>query len=52
MTLLGSISNAGNIKDKIRLEKEAYDKLKTDIDPEMLKKKIEEMNNTTSISMA
>ena len=50
-SLLGSISNMGNVKKKIELEKEDYNKLKNNINPEQLKEKYG-LDNNASLSMA
>lgn len=42
MSTLGNVANMGNLKDKIRLEKESYDKLKTNLSRE----KIQELMNS------
>ena len=42
MSALGNVANMGNLKDKIRLEKESYDKLKTNLSRE----KIQELMNS------
>ena len=39
-TVLGSVANIGNIKNQLRLEKEAYDKLKVNINKEELKRRL------------
>ncbi len=45
MTLLGNVANMGNLKEKIALEKEAYDKLKTSLTKEKLESMLANQNN-------
>jgi hypothetical protein len=49
-TLLGNIANMGSLKEKIRLEKEQYDKAKTTLSKEQVQKLLQQ--NRTSLQMA
>ncbi len=48
--LLSSTANLGDIKKQIELEKDSYDKLKTNINPQKLKEKFE-LEKNSSLSM-
>lgn len=49
-TLLGNIANMGTLREKIRLEKEQYDKAKTNISKDQIQRLLQQ--NTTGLQMA